>query len=88
MLILKIALKFAINIVNKSPIIFKIFFNKILKLSLNYKVLEFRAIFMQILLPNYCFRKKQNGKKDLVRSIDLNSFKIVFTLSFAKVIVI
>lgn len=81
-------MKFAINIVNKNLIIFKIFFNKVLKLSLHYEVFEFGAMFMLILLLNYCFTKKQDNKKDLVRSINLNSFKIVFILSFIKVIVV
>ena len=68
------------NAINKSLIIFKIFLKKVLEFSLHYQIVGFKATFILMLLLNHHFAKKQGRKKDLIRLISFNNFKIIFTL--------
>lgn len=77
----------AINAVCKNLIVSKIFLQKILKLGLYYQVLDFRAIFILILLLNYYYTEKLDSKKDLVEFIGLSNLEIVFIL-LAKAIAV
>lgn len=87
MSILKNVFKLAKNVINKNPIIFKVFPKKVFKLSPRYWVLSFGVIFILIPLLNHRFVKKLDGKKNLVRLVGSNNFEIVFTL-LAKVLAI
>lgn len=80
MLILKNPSELVKNIVSKSPIVFKVFSEKIFKLSLCHQFLGFEAMFILMLLLNYHSIKKLDGKKDLVGPIGLNGFKVIFIL--------
>ena len=83
---LRNAFELAKNAINQSSIIFKILL-KVFKLFLYYQIFDFRAMFILMLLLNYHFIEKQNGKKILIRSISLSSFEIIFIL-LAKTIII
>ena len=72
--------KLAKDAVSKSTIIFKVFLRKFLEFFLYHQIFGLKTMFLLILLLNYCFIEKQNGKKDLICSIGLDSFKIIFVL--------
>lgn len=86
-MILRDTSKLAVDTVDKSLVVFKIFSKKIWKFGLYYQVFSFGAIFIFIILLNYWFIEKQDAKKDLVSCLNLSNFKIVFIL-FAKMVVI
>lgn len=79
--------KLAKYTVIKSSIIFKVFLEKILKLSLCHQFLAFEATFILILLLNHYSVEKQGGIKDFVRLVGPSGFKIFFIL-LAKTIAI
>lgn len=81
------AFKLATNIIDKGLVASKVFLKKIFKLSLQYQIVDFRAIFILILLLNYYFIKKYDRKKDLIGFFGLSNFKKIFIL-LAKLVTI
>lgn len=79
-MILRDTFKLATDAIGKSFIIFKVFLKKNLKLRPHHQVLDFKIIFMLMLLLDYCFTEKQSYKKNLVRPISFNNFESVFLL--------
>ena len=75
------------NAISKSPIVSKVFLNKVLKLFLYHSIFSFKVMFLLMPLLIYCFVKKQDSKKDLIWLFNLNAFKIVF-ISLVKIIAI
>lgn len=84
---MRVISKFAINIISKNLIILKILLMKIFEFSLYYQIFGFIVTFILILLLNYHFIKEQDGKKDIVRPISPNSFKVILILLTKMVIV-
>lgn len=76
-----------INIVGKGPVIFKVVFIKIFEYNLRHLVFSFRVTIMLMSLLNYCSMEKLGGKKNLIRPINLSSFKIILIL-LAKTIIV
>ena len=79
-MVLRNASELAKDAVSKSLIIFKILLEKVFKLSLHHRVLDFGAMFMLIPSPNYRSTKKQGDKHDLIRPVSPNSFEVVLIL--------
>ena len=72
--------KLAKNIVNKSLIVSKAVLEKIEKLFLYHWIIVLKAMFILILLLNYCSIEKKSCKKDLIWPIGVSSFIIIFIL--------
>lgn len=75
------------NTVSKTPVVFKVFFKKILEFDLCHQDFSLRATFMLILILYNQFLKKQGDKKNAVGPISPGNVKIVFTL-LAKLVAI
>ena len=67
--------KLAKNAISISTIIFKVFLKKNFELFSHHCIFGFRIMLLLILLLNYCFAKKQGGKKDLILFISLAILK-------------
>ena len=52
--------------ISKNPIVFKVFLEKIIEFFSYYRVFNLKTMFLLILLPNYCSKKKQNSKKNFI----------------------
>ena len=72
--------KLAKNAVSKSPIVFKVFLEKILEFFLCHQIFDVKTTLLLMLLLNYCSVKKQSNKKDCIWSIGSSGFKIIFIL--------
>ena len=79
--------KLAKNPISKSSIISKVFLEKIVEFLLYYQIFGLKATFLLILFLNYCFKKKQGGKKNLIWPISLSNFAIILRL-LAKIIAV
>ena len=77
---LKKRLKLAKNVISKNSIISKIFLKEIFKFLPHYCILSLKAIFLLMLLLNYCFVEKQGSKRNLIWPIGHNNFKMILTL--------
>lgn len=86
-MILRNISKLAKNAINKSPIISKVFLEKVLKLGLHHWVLGFKIIFILMVALNHHSAKKQSGKNDMVKPVSPSYFEIIFKL-LAKVVAI
>lgn len=84
---LRVISKFALDIISKNLIISKILLKKIFKSSLYHQGFGFVATFVLVLLLNRCFIEEQGSKKDIIRLINSNNFKIILTLLTKMVIV-
>lgn len=79
--------KFTIDIIGKNLIISKILSKTIFESSLYYQDFDFIAIFVLVLLQNHCVIEEQGGKKDIVRPISPNNFKVILILLTKMIIV-
>lgn len=77
-MILEDVFELTMDIINKKPIIAKVFSKKVFKLNPSYWFFGFKMMFILILLINYSFVEKKDGKRDLFQFISFNSFKTVF----------
>lgn len=66
--------KLVVDTIIKNLVVSKIFLKKNLELSLYNWVFDFEAIFMLVLLLNYRFVIKQNGKKDGIGLVGPSNF--------------
>lgn len=79
--------KLAKDAISKNPIVFKVFLEKIFKLSLYHRISRIETTFMLMSLLNYCFAEKQSSEKNLIRPINFYDFEIIF-IFLAKTIAI
>ena len=79
-LVLKIAPKLAIDTICKGSVVFEVCLEKVFEFSPSKWSLFHKATFM--LMPSLGHRttQKQGGKKDAVRPVGSESFKVVLTL--------
>ena len=61
---LKDTSELAEDTISKNPIISKVFLKKILKFLPRYQIFGLRAMFLLVLLLDYCSAKKRGGKPD------------------------
>ena len=79
--------KLAEDIINKNPIISKVYLEKIFEFLPRHQIFDLKTMFLLVLLLNYHSIEKQSSKKDLIRPIGFNGFKIVLTF-LVKIIAI
>lgn len=75
------------DIVNKSPIVFEVLLEEVLKLRPRHLVLGLGTTFMLVLLLYHQSMEKQSSKRDLVGPDGPSGFEVTFTLLTKTVII-